>query len=107
MLLKAFRQKLGKVYRGMMTHPDLTRIAEIIFLASGKIVWTCMLKCFNGKTFESKIQRKKRTQKTLHSRLNLYMFFAFKICYPVIWEIELLIMYMYFKMYSQTTVVFV
>lgn len=52
-------------------------------------------------------KKKKRTQKTLHSRLNLYMFLAFKICYPVIWEIELLIMYMYFKMYSQTTVVFV
>lgn len=62
-------------------------------------------------SFESKIEggwgKKKPTQKTLHSRLNLYMFLAFKICYPVIWEIELLIMYMYFKMYSQTTVVFV
>lgn len=67
-----------------------------------------MLKCFNDKFFfESKIEKKKRTQKTLHSRQNLCMFLAFKICYPVIWEIELLIMYMYFKMYSQTTVVFV
>lgn len=46
----------------MMTHPNLTRIAEIIFLASGKIVWTCVLKCFNDKSFESKIEEKKDTE---------------------------------------------
>lgn len=62
MLLKAFefRQKLGKVDWGMMSHPNMTPIAEITFLASGKIVWTCMLKCFYDKSFESKIEEKKK-----------------------------------------------
>lgn len=45
-----------------MTHPNLTWIAEIIFLASGKIVWTCMLKCFNEKSFESKIEKKEKKE---------------------------------------------
>lgn len=40
-----------------MTHPNLTWIAEIIFLASGKMVWTL---CFNEKSFESKIEKEKK-----------------------------------------------
>lgn len=53
-------KKMGKVDWGMMSHPNMTPIAEIIFLASGKIVWTCMLKCFYDRSFESKTEEKKK-----------------------------------------------